>query len=348
MKPILLTALVAFSAVVSAGLPTSGLPSDSADLAVHVSNETIDKTQIGKALTDAFIGEIDANKVVIALKNELGFELDEDFRDVTVVANAGDEKSFVALVRGKFNKARIEAFASANKVPNRTVKGLKAWDAQAFGNAIAKASGSEPTKSSPSMTVELVIVDGSTVVAAETSNIERAVTAATSSKPWKHAGLTTADASVKNGWLLISANVAAIEEAEAAKRKPDATATPEAKAALAKRSGVKAVIVGLGESATDVTLRVHADFVDEAAAKKNISQAKGMLGFGSMLTMPADGDSAEVAANKATGSDLIRRITITQNGATGDATLDYPIQKLAQSIVRAAEARREKAAGKGK
>jgi hypothetical protein len=348
MNPILLTALIAFSAVASAGLPTSGLPSGSTDIAVHVSNETLDKTQIGKALTGAFTGEIDANKVVIALKNELGFELDEDFRDLTVVAKAGDEKSFVALVRGKFNKARIEAFAATNKVPNHNVKGLKAWDARALGDAIAKAAGTESSKENPNMTVELVIVDGNTVVVAEASNIERAVAAATSNTPWKHAGLSTADASVKNGWLLVSANVAAIEEAEAAKRKSVATDPPEAKTALAKRSGVKAVILALGENATDVTLRVHADFVDEAAAKKNISQAKGMLGFGSMLTMPADGDSAEAAANKATGSDLIRRITITQNGAAGDATLDYPIQKLAQSIVRAAEARREKSAGKGK
>jgi hypothetical protein len=348
MKPILLTALLAFSAIASAGLPTSGLPSGNTDIAVHVSNETIDQTQIGKALTNAFLGEIEANNVVIALKNELGFVLDEDFRDLTVIAKAGDEKSFIALIRGKFNKARIEAFAATNKVPSRTVKGLKAWDARALGEAIAKAAGTEASKENADVSVELVIVDGNTVVAAEASNIERAVTAATSSKAWKHAGLSTAEASVKNGWLLISANVAAIEEAEAAKRKPDAATTTEGKASLAKRSGVKAVILALGENATDVTLRINAEFVDEAAAKKNISQAKGMLGFGSMLTMAADGDSAEVAANKATGADVIRRINITQNGAVGNATLDYPIQKLAQTIVRAAEARREKAAGKGK
>ena len=284
----------------------------------------------------------------MALKNELGFELDEDFRDLTVTATAGDEKSFVALVRGKFNKARIEAFATTQKVPNRTVKNLKAWDARAFSDAIAKVAGTETAKGNPNMTVELVIVDGSTIVVAEASNIERAVIAATSGSAWKHAGLSAAASAVQNGWLLISANVAAIENAEAAKRKPDPAASPEAKAALAKRSGLKTVTVALGENATDVTLRVHADFVDEAAAKKNISQAKGMLGFGSMLTMPAEGDSAEVAANKASGADLIRRISITQTGATGDASLDYPIQKLAQAIVRAAEIRREKAAGKGK
>jgi len=156
MKPILLTALLAFSTIASAGLPTSGLPSGNTDIAVHVSNETLDKTQIGKALTDAFTGEIDANKVVIALKSELGFELDEDFRDLTVVAKAGDEKSFVALVRGKFNKARIEAFAATNKVPNHTVKGLKAWDARALGDAIAKAAGTESSKENPNMTDEQI------------------------------------------------------------------------------------------------------------------------------------------------------------------------------------------------
>lgn len=311
MNHILTTALLALAAGASAGLPKSGLPAGKTDVAFHLSNETVDQTQIGKALTSAFQADVDANKIVIALKKELGFELDEDFRDVTAVGNAGDEKSFVALLRGKFNKARIEAFANANKVPARDVRGLKAWDARALGDAIAKAAGTEPAKANARLTTEIVIVDGSTIVIAEASNIDNAVAAATGGTPWRHEGLA-------------------------------------ASAALARRSGAKGVTLALGENTTDVTLRIHADFVDEAAAKKKVGEAKGMLGFGAMMMMPADKDSPEAAANKAALAELIRRITITQDGAAADANLDYPVQKLAQQLVEIALKRREKAAATGK
>jgi len=345
MNRILTTALLALAAGIQAGLPTAGLPSGNADIAIHVSNETVDQTQVGAAVTSAFRSEIDANAVVATLKKELGFDLDEDFRDATVIGKAGDEQSFVALVRGKFNKARIESFAAANGVASRTVAGLKAWDLRALGEAVAKAAGKETGSKAGNGTPEVVIVDGNTIVIADASGIEKALAAATGATPWKHEGLNRAAASVQNGWLLVSADVAAIESAAKDKRKADANASPEAKASLAKRSGAKVVTVALGENTSDVTLRVHADFVDEAAAKKSVGDAKGMLGFGAMLTMPAENDNADTAAKKATGADLLRRISITQNGASADATLDYPIQKLAQAIVEAAKIRREKAAG---
>jgi len=345
MNRILNATLLALAASIQAGLPTAGLPSGNADVALHVSNETVDQTQIGAALTAAFQSEVDANAVVATLKKELGFELDEDFRDLTAAGNAGDEKSFVALVRGKFNKARIEGYASANGVPSRTVSGLKAWDLRALGEAIAKSAGTETGKRDAGVAIEVVIVDGNTVVIAESSNTERAVAAVTGASPWRHEGLSRAAASVQNGWLLVSADVAAIESAAKDKRKASADASPEAKASLTKRSGAKVVTVALGENTTDVTLRVHADFVDEAAAKKSVGDAKGMLGFGAMLTMPAENDTPEAAAKKANAADLLRRINITQSGAAADATLDYPIQKVAQMILDAAKARREKSAG---
>lgn len=349
MNRILTTALLALAAGTQAALPTSGLPSGNTDIAIHISNETLDQTMVGKALTSSFQGQVDANNVVIALKRELGFGLDEDFRDVTLVAKGGDRKSLVALLRGKLDKARIEAFAAKNNVASHPVRGLKAWDLRALGQAISKAAGNTETASAASDdSSRIVIIDGNTAVIADESNIERAVVAATSGSPWRHEGLTRAAGSVQNGWLLASADVAAIEEAEAARRKVPEDASPEAKAALAKRSGAKVVTLALGENTTDLTLRVHADFVDEAAAKKNVAQIKGMLGFGAMLTMPAETDSAEQAANKATGADLLRRINVTQSGSTADASLDYPIQKLAQAIVRAAEIAREKKAAKGK
>ncbi len=344
MNRILNTALLALAAGLQAGLPTAGLPSGNADVAVHISNETVDQTQIGAALTAAFQAEVDANAIVATLKKELGFELDEDFRDLTVAGNASNEKSFVALVRGKFNKARIEAYASSNSVPSRTVSGLKAWDLRALGEAIAKSAGTQTSNRDANVAIEVVIVDGNTIVIAETSNVERALAAVTNATPWKHDGLSSAAASVQNGWLLISADVAAIEAAAKDKRKASADASPEAKASLSKRSGAKVVTVALGENTSDVTLRVHADFVDEAAAKKSVSDAKGMLGFGAMLTMPAESDNADAAAKKANAADLLRRITITQNGAAADANLDYPIQKVAQMILDAAKSRREKTA----
>lgn len=347
MNHLLSLALIGFTAGAYAGIPTSGLPSGKSDIALHISNETVDQTQIGKALTSAFQADVDANKVIIALKNELGFELDEDFRDLTAIVNASDDNNFVALVRGKFNKARIEAFATANQVNQRAVRGLKAWNLHDFISAIAKASDSEVGPKDKRET-QIVIVDGNTVIIAQPDNLDQAVAAATSGKSWKHDGLSRAAASVQNGWILVSADVAAIEAAEAAKRKVPADASPEAKSAATKRSGAKTVMLALGESATDVTLRIHADFVDEATAKKKVAEAKGLLGFVSMATMPGENDSADEAANKATAADLLRRLSITQSGAAADANLDYPVQKLAQQLIEAATKRRAKATTGGK
>lgn len=345
MKQTLTTALLALAAAAGAGLPTAGLPAGNTTFGLHLSNETIDQTQLGKALTSAFQAEVDADPVVATLKRELGFTLDEDFRDLTVVGNIGDEKSPVALVRGKFNKARIEDFAARNGVPSRAVKGLKAWDIEALGAAIAKAAGKEADTANKG-NGEIVIVDGNTVVIADASAIERAVAAATAGTPWKNEGLSRAAASVQNGWLLISADVAAIEAYQAAQR--EASDEPPS-GAPAKKSGIKVLTLATGESSTDLTLRAHADCVDEAAAKRNVAQAKGLLGFGAMLTLPGENDSEDVAAQKESAGDLIRRISISQSGSAINASLDYPIQKVAQNILRAAQLRKEQKAGaKGK
>ncbi len=347
MNRFLPLALIALTAGAGAGIPTSGLPAGKSDIALHISNETVDQTQIGKALTAAFQPDVDANAVVATLKKELGFELDEDFRDLTAIVNASDDNNFVALVRGKFNKARIEAFATANQVNQRTVRGLKAWNLHDFISAIAKASGNEVGPKDKRET-QIVIVDGNTVIIAQPDNLDQAVAAATSGTPWKHEGLSRAAASVQNGWILVSADVASIEAAEAAKRKVPDDASPEAKTAATKRSGAKTVILALGENATDLTLRIRAEFVDEATAKKKVAEAKGLLGFASMATMPGENDSAEEAANKATAADLLRRLSITQAGSAADAKLDYPVQKLAQQLIDAATKRRASAPAGGK
>lgn len=333
MNRLLNTALLALAASLTAGLPTSGLPAGNQTAALHISNETVDKTKLGQALTAAFQAEVDANAAVATLKKELGFELDEDFRDLTVIGNVGDDNSLVALVRGKFNKARIEAFAASNNVPSRTVRGLKAWDIKALGDALAKAAGETPDASTPEKRAEVVIVDGNTLVIAPADGIDKAVAAATANTPWKHEGLSRAAASVQNGWLLISADVAAIEAQEAAKAKAVADGNGPAK----KPSGLKVLSIALGENATDLTLRANAACVDDAAAKRNVSQAKGFLGFGAMLTLPGENDSPEQAAQKQELGDVIRRITVTQNGAAIDASLDYPVQKVAELILRQGE-----------
>lgn len=340
-------ALLALAATASAGLPTSGLPAGKPDFALHLSNETLDQTQVGKALTGALEEQVNANAVVAVLRKELGFVLDEDFRDLTTVGNVGDRRSFVTLVRGKFNRATIEAFASRNNVPSRTVRGLKAWDVRPLAEAVAKAAGKELGNQAESIDSQLVIVNATTVVIADAGNLEAAVAAAAGTTPWKNTGLARAAASVQNGWLLVAADVAAIEDAAAARRTITEETSPEAKAAIAKRTGAKLVTLAAGENNTDVMLRVLADFVDEASAKGNIAKIKGWLGLATMLTMPTENDTPDMAARKADGAEILRRITITQQGASAEAKLDYPIQKVAQSIVNAAKTSREKDA-KGK
>jgi hypothetical protein len=328
MRTQLSCALLALAAAAQAALPTSGLPSGEYPIAAHVSAESFATTKLGKAAELAQTGDKDNAEINRKVRERLGLDLNKDLRDFTVQAKMKDgSPSFCGLVRGKFDKSKIEGFATSRKVPHKAVAGLKAWDA---AQLLAQV-GDEPIGAGEESDLHVVVLDNSTLILANEAEIPAAVAAAKANLPWKHAGLAEAVSKASNAWLVLAADIQAIE-----KLSDDPDAAP---------SGAKTGNIGLGEDAKNVQVRVNADFVSEAKAKESLAQLQGLLGFAQLGLMPDEEDSAEDAKNKRELQGLLQGLKVESAGNKLSISLDYPVQKAVEALLKAvAEAQ---AAGAG-
>jgi hypothetical protein len=337
MYPALTCALVALAAAAQAALPTSGLPSGDHAIAAHISAETFYASKIGKALELAADKDAKEEPNIRKLRESLGIDLEKDIRDATIVGKiTSGNPDISGLIRGRFNKDKIEGFASSRKVPHKTVAGLKAWKADSLIEAVLGESAEAAEEDGPVLYV--VIVDGSTLVLASDTMLASAVAAAKDNKPWKHAGLTEAAATTSNAWVMVAADVQAIEKLSAADD-PDA-----------KPSGAKTASLGLGEDAKNLLVRLNATFVDAAKAKDAIAQFQGLVGFAQLGLMANPDDSPEDAANKVIGRQLLQSLKSSVDGTKASISIDYPIEKAVIAMLKAlAEANSQaEAAPKGK
>jgi hypothetical protein len=312
-------ALLVLAAAAQAALPTTGLPSGNHPAAAHVSIEAFNASKLGKAIDTATAGASENDAVARKLRDRLGIDTAKDLRDLTVVADLKDgQPAFSGLVRGRFDKARIEGFATSRKVPHKTVAGLKAWDVARLAQEVLDEAAGEPEEAP----AYAVIVDGSTLLVASESSLPAAIAAAKANAPWKHAGLSEAVASASNAWLVAAADVQALEKLNAS----DDDSQP---------SGAKSAMLAVGEGSKDVQVRLGADFVSEAKAKEALAQLQGLLAFGQLGLMPNDEDSAEDAKNKADLLVLIRGLKVAGKGDKVSVSLDYPVEKAIEAALKA-------------
>lgn len=338
MRNPLSCALLALAAAAQAALPTSGLPSGDFPVAAHVSAENFNATKLGRAFNLA--AESDAENAASSRKvrERLGIDLGKDVRDLTILArlSAAGEPDFCGLLRGRFDKSKIESFAASRQVPSRAVAGLKAWE----GDRLIKAvlDDPEPDNSKSDEEFYVVILDGSTLLVADQSLLAEAVAAAKANQQWRHAGLAQAVASASNAWFVIAADVLAIEKAKATSGDPDE-----------KPSGAKTANAAIGEGAADIQARVNVDFVSEAKAKEALAQLQGLLGFAQLGLMPNPEDSPEDAKKKQDTLQFVQALKVTGSGTQLSASLDYPVEKAVVALLSAvAEAKAQSAAPKGK
>ena len=320
MKHLLTCALIALVAAARAALPTSGLPSGEAPVVIHFALDAAAKTAVGKVALEEADKALAKDAGGAKLSERLGIRV-ANLRDLTVIANPqpdGNGNRVVALVRGNFDKAKIEAFAASKGVPYKTVSGFKAWEADRLFKAVA--DDASPDNSISSDEGYLIVADDTTLLAADDSMLLAAAEALKANKAWSHPGLAAGLAGVTNGWFGISADVAAMEAREVA-------ANPAARA-----SGAKSVNIAFGEKGADAQLRVLAQFVSEQKATEQITQLKGLLGFGQISLMPADQDSPEDARKKADLLGLVQRIKIEQDGDKGTFSVDYPAAKVVENV----------------
>lgn len=332
MKTHLSCALLALVAAAQAALPTSGLPTGEYPVAIHVSAETLNATKLGQALNLAFSADPENAETVRKVKERLGYDLTKDLRDLTFQGTIKDgESNWSGILRGRFDKARIESFAASRQIPGKTVSGLKAWEGDRLLKALA--DDPEPDNSKDDREFYVVILDGSTLLIADETMLAPAVAAAKSNLPWKHAGLAEAAASASNAWLVAAADVQAIE-------KLNASGDPDS-----RPSGAKTANLALGEGAQDVQVRINADFLSEKKAKEALAQLQGLLGLAQLGLAPSDEDTPEDARNKRDLQLLIQGLKVTGNGAKLAVSLDYPVSKAVEALLKAVAEGKAQAAG---
>jgi hypothetical protein len=330
MRTHLSCALLALASAAQAALPTSGLASGDYPLAAHVSGEAFAGTKLGKALELAQVGDKQNADLTRKVKDRLGLDLNKDLRDITLQAKMRDgAPSLSGLIRGKFDKSKIEGFAASRKVAHKTVAGVKAWD---LSQLVAQASDAN-LDAEEKVDAHVVILDNSTLILASEAEVAGAVAAAKANLPWKHAGLAEAVSKASNAWLVVAADIQALEKLSAA---DDPDATP---------SGAKTGNIGLGEDARNLQVRINADFVSEAKAKDSLAQLQGLLGFAQLGLLPNEEDSPEEAANKRDLATLVRGLKAEGSGSKLSVSLDYPVEKAIEALLKALAEGKAQAAG---
>jgi len=320
MRHLLTCALLALVAAAQAALPTSGLPNSDHPLVVHVSLEAADKTKVGKVMMD----EIDRQSKADA-DAKRGFELMgisgiRDIRDITLLMDPSDESKprVVGLLRGKFDKSRIESFATEKKVASRTVAGLRAWSASGLDAALG-ALGKPVVAQEQEFF--MIVADDTTIVVADEASLLGAAEALKANKPWRQAELAGSMAAISGGWMAARVDVLAMEAAQAGKAGNGQATEPP--------SGAKTFTLSAGENASDIQLRGDMTFVSAQKATEAVTQAKGLLGFAQLGLMPSQEDTPEDAAKKADLLAVVQRLKIDQAGDRASLDVVFPAAKAA-------------------
>lgn len=304
-----------------AALNTDSLPAGSVAI-VGVDIAAFRATKVGQALeklADLKAKNLEASR---KLREQLGVDSENDLHDLVVAIYPGpdgkvDEKSasVVALIRGKFLPARINAFGQSNNLPSKTVGQHQAWEASAF---LEKLSGEKPKDNARDAYV--VAHSESLVVIASAEFLERALAAA--DRKEKSAQLPAAVAAkfaaAQNGWVYLYADATKME-----KPKGDV--------------GAEDLSLVLGENATDLQLAIAAGFVTADKASTVRKQITGLQAIAMIGLADDDGKSPEEKENMAQLAELVQKIRIGGEGRQVTLDLDYPADKAVQAISKAIE-----------
>ncbi len=315
-----LSLLLGFASA-EAALNTEGLPAGAVGIA-GFDLVTFRATKVGQAiekLADLKSKNLEASR---KLSDKLGIDTAKDLQGLVIAIYPGPDgkvaekdASGVVLIRGKFDPARLAAFAQANKLPGKTVGRHQAWEAGPF---IEKLSGEKPKNDTKD--AYLVAHSPELVVIAGADFLGRALEAADRKEKADLVPAATAAkfASAQNGWLYLYADVTKMKNTKG-------------------DFGAQDLSLVLGENATDLQLAVASGFVSAEKASAALRLLAGLQAGAAIGLMRDDGKTPEEKANQAMLSDLLQKIRISGDDKTAKLDLDYPADKAAQLIAKAAE-----------
>jgi len=321
MKSLLLLAALTLGLAPAQAVDTKGVPAAEIGGFFHLGVRSLDDSKFGQTLDKAFGDDIRANPTFRAFKEKLGFDFEKDLNDVVVGFYPGvDPKSplLAGVLRGRFDVAKIEAYAKSAKVDAVTLGAFTGWDADQLGSAV---DGKERTATKADPTL-IVFVSADTALVGNRAKLGAALDA--------YAGKTAsfrpaADLSAPGApFLRVEADI------EALKMPGDA-------------NGLRRGTLTLGETGPNLVATFDGQVISAAKATQIASQVKGMAGMISLGLIDESNKTPDQIAGQRILLELLQSLKTEAKGDHAVISLAYDAEKAALGLVKAIVAQKVKA-----
>jgi hypothetical protein len=325
MKPLLLLAALTLSLASAQAVDTKGVPAAEIGGFFHLGVRQLDDSKFGQTLDKAFGDDLRANPTFRAFKEKLGFDFEKDLNDVLVGFYPGIEAKspqIAGVIRGRFDVAKIEAYAKSAKVDATALGAFTGWDVDQLGSSLEgmeRTATAGATKADPTL---IVFVSADTALVGSRAKLGAALDA--------YAGKTAsfrpkADLSGPGApFLRIEADV------EALKMPGDP-------------NGLRRGVLTLGETGPNLVATFDGQMINVGKANEVASQLKGVAGLLSIGLMDEANKNPDQIASQRVMLELIQSL---KSEAKGDHVLfmvSYDAEKAALGMVKAIVAQKAKA-----
>lgn len=321
MKPLLLLAALTLGLPSAHAVDTKGVPAAEIGGFFHLGVRSLDDSKFGQTLDKAFGDDVRANPTFRAFKEKLGFDLEKDLNDVVVGFYPGvDPKSpqFAGVLRGRFDVAKIEAYAKSAKVDAIALGAFTGWDVDQLGSSL---DGKERTVTKADPTL-VVFVSADTALVGNRAKLGAALDA--------HNGKTasfrpTTDFSAPGApFLRIEVDV------EALKMPGDP-------------NGLRRGVLTLGETGPNLVGTFDGQMINEGKASQVAGQLKGVAGLLSIGLMDEANKTPDQIASQRVMLELIQSLKSEAKGDHVLFSVSYDAEKAALGMVKAIVAQKAKA-----
>lgn len=321
MKPLLLLAALTLGLPSAHAVDTKGVPAAEIGGFFHLGVRSLDDSKFGQTLDKAFGDDVRANPTFRAFKEKLGFDLEKDLNDVVVGFYPGVEAKspqIAGVLRGRFDVAKIEAYAKSAKVDAIALGAFTGWDVDQLGSSL---DGKERTATKADPTL-IVFVSADTALVGSRAKLGAALDAyngkAASFRP-------TTDLSAPGApFLRIEVDV------EALKMPGDP-------------NGLRRGVLTLGETGPNLVATFDGQTISEGKATQVASQLKGVAGLISIGLMDEANKNPDQIASQRVMLELIQSLKSEAKGDHVLFSVSYDAEKAALGMVKAIVAQKAKA-----
>jgi len=325
MKPLLLLAALTLGLAPAQAVDTRGIPAEGVGSFVFLSVRQLDQSKIGTALDKAFGDEIRASAGLVALREKLGFDLEKDLTEVAAGVYQNPTKAnpdVVGVLRGRFDVAKIEAYAKSVQAGSRPAGKFTAWNAEDLGRALGAKEKSGTKGGIP----YLIPVSADTLLVTDESLVQVAVDAYTGAKASYQPSKLVAErlAAPTAPFLLVDVDVEGMKKA-------------------ADTNGVAHALLTVGEVGPDLVVATDLTMINAGKATQVASQVKGMAGMMSIGLMDESNKTPDQVAGQRALLELLQSLKSEARGDHALVSLSYDAEKAALGLVKAIVAQKVKA-----